>query len=224
MFEGRNDKPHRSDKMQRVITEDKIVTIETVVTEQDRNVDYQDLLDCVEVKPDEWGDAPWDNCDGFGHETRGISYWDHDDMIQGANNVARTRRKTLVVEFDNASERCLDGDYRWYRSKGASKQVAAELVAQQRAFRMELLIGWLVNGWEYWVVCAEFNGYEACGCGGIDDYDYASGEVRAELADELAEQLEEDGFVITGKPVKGNSCLENRAHHMKQNVHIFDWK
>jgi hypothetical protein len=206
----------------RVVTEDKVVTVTTTVREESRWIDYADLLDCVEVKPDEWCDAPWDNCCGYGHETRPISYYDHDDMLDNAAHVARACRETLVVEFDNATEKGLDDEYRWYRSNGASKQVAAELVAQNRAARMEALIGWIQDGWEYWYVCAEYNGYEAAGCGGIDDYDYADTEYRRELADELAYELEKDGFVIIGKPDPAVATVANRKDELTRKINMFN--
>ena len=216
-----------SSKVQRVLTDEKIVTVITTVTEEDRCVDYADLLAAVMVEPDNYPETPWEDCDGYEHTSRSYDYRDHDEMILSAGNVVRTGRSrcgTRVLEFDSAAEKDFDELYRYYRSHGASKGVANELVALSRKERMDQLVQWYENGWEYWYVCAEFNGYQASGCGGIDDYDYADTEVRSECADELAAQLEADGFIITGKPEPVNTYLENRKYHISRMIGLFNWR
>jgi hypothetical protein len=208
----------------RVVTSDTIVTVETTVTEESRFVEYSDLLDAVKIEADNWGDAPWDNCSGFEHTASRLGYYDYAEQANGANNIARTGRDTYVLEFDCSVEKEFDDLYRWYRLYGASKGVAAELVAHDRKARMELLVGWYENGWEYWYVCAEYNGYEADGCGGIDDYEYADTEYRTELANDLAAQLEADGFIVTGKPDPTDAYREGRRSNFTRKIHMFDWR
>lgn len=208
----------------RIVTADKIVTVQTIVTEEDRCIDYDDLLAAVRVEPDEWYETPWEHCDGYEHTKRRIGYYDHDGVFESVNVARCGRYDTYLLEFDHRAEKDFDDLYRYYRSNGASKGVAAEMVALSRRERMESLVNWYENGWEWWYVSAEYNGYEAMGCGGIDDYHYADTEVRAECADELADALEEDGFIIIGKPDRMSEYRKNRVANMNRKTRMFDWR
>jgi len=184
---------------ERIVQGDKIMTVTTTVMVEEREVDYNDLLDCVQVERDDWCGAPWDNCDGYGHTITRLGY-NHHEGLEESNSSVYWDRARCIIEFDYAAESGFEDDYRYYRANGASKQVAFERVAQLRRERMDQLVEWYSNGWEYWVVTAEYNDFDACSCGGIDDYDYADGEMRNELAVELAGILEDNDFVVTGKP------------------------
>jgi hypothetical protein len=48
-------------------------------------------------------------------------------------------------------------------------------------------------------VSIDFQGYSALLCG-IDDYNYASDEVAAELAQEIAAEMRAGGYIITNEP------------------------
>jgi hypothetical protein len=87
----------------------------------------------------------------------------------------------------------------FHAERGASKQVIAEMIAQDRRRTLDQLTKWYEQGWEYWVACCEFEDYRESLCG-IDSLDYAQ-EVCQELALEVASQMEKDGYVVTGQPL-----------------------
>lgn len=203
----------------REVTDDKVITTTTIVREEPRHIDYQDLLDCVEIEQDDWHGAPWENCDGYDHEIGPVDF-DHPDQTDSCAYVsARNGWSGRIIKHGTSTEDDLDDLYEYYRSRGQSKQVAFEAVAESRRLRMEQLVNWYENGWTYYYVKAEYNGYESRGCGGIDDYDYADTEIRSEEADELADQLEADGFIVTGKP-EPFSKEDARRNNCKQRL---DW-
>lgn len=212
--------------VERFSTENTIVTVTT--REEPRYIDYADIFAAVTIEPDEWAyeyEFPWEYCEGYSHDVRGANYYDHSDMLDNANHVGRWNRSAHVVELDRDAEKSLESGYLWYRAEGASKQVAAELVAQRRQDTLEQLLDWLENGWDYWRVSGEYKGRATDSCGSIDCYDYAEDEVKSEVADELVAQLEADGFIITDKPVEADKaalCRANRRASIAARVNMFN--
>jgi hypothetical protein len=91
------------------------------------------------------------------------------------------------------------------------------MVAQSMRNRIDQLVKWYENGWEWWFCACEFNGCSAS-VGGIDDYDYASGECSTEVAMEITRQLEKDGYEVIGKPEV------SRPKWTGYGVNMFSWK
>lgn len=180
---------------------DKMILVETTITTYDAVVDFQDILDAVEIEPDDFRDAPWENCDGYDHEL--VRYPDDEDYPEWQRRRGYTwldgdRRHGLIV----LKEECRDVE-EIARGWGCSRQVARELAAMDRRRTANTLKDWYANGWEWWYASCEY--YEAeASCGGIDSYDYADGEMREELAEEVAHILEKRGFEVVNKPIKRN--------------------
>lgn len=80
-----------------------------------------------------------------------------------------------------------------------SRGVAADdiTVAMQRTIKQ--LCDWYRNDWQYYQVVCQYGDYCDSLCG-IDDYEYAEGEVCNDLAHQVAGQMEDDGYTVTGKP------------------------
>ena len=166
----------------RLTVGDHLVT--TTVAEP-LNISWDDIRDSVRVEPDDWHESPWDWCDGFDHQLETID----DDNQCEARGYYRNQR--IVIKPDNSL-------YDWHRARGASKQVAAEMVAVDRQRRLDQLTTWYVDGWEWWAVVGEFLGYSAS-VGAVDSYEYAN-ELTDEIAAEIADQMTADGYQVTDRP------------------------
>jgi hypothetical protein len=177
---------------------DALVTV-TVETEP-AVVDYADILAATEVVPDEAStDAPWENCDGWGHHT--IRARDCEGDASNRQGYAVPDRGGAVVIVLDIPDDNLNNGY-----PGASKQVRAEALAQSKRDALAQLVKWYSNGWEWWGVQCEFKGKEES-LWGIDDYDYADDYVRHEIAGQVASALEEDGYEVVNRPPRENHRL-----------------
>ena len=195
---------------QRVETDSSVITIETIVTERSKFVDYADIRAAVTIEPDEGCEAPWEHCDSWEHSADKLGWWSHEGLRDSAGYAVRGWRDSAVVITLSDD---LDDEYRFYRLNGQSKQVAFERVAQIRRERIEQLVRWYSNGWEVWYVCGEYEGYAGDGgMGGIydDDGNYAE-ECARDLADSIADEMEDDGYVVTDRPERSNP--DNRRSH-----------
>ncbi len=180
-------------------------------------------MDRIEFKcePDDDMGPPWREHDGWEHDCEEIEelgrYLDGaaNDTFQHAVQYARgyyagyghiRSEPCLITVTDDSYCRDSRKD-RWQRfhNKGASKQVAAEMVAQQDREYIDQLIDWYRYGYNWWWVRAEVTIddklYEAS-CGGIDDEDYARTDMRSEIISEVVYQLEKDGFVVVEDPAE----------------------
>lgn len=152
-------------------------------------IDFREILDSVEVRPDEFADPPWETCDGLEHTRNG---------------------EEITIPWDESLER-------YYRQRGASKQVAKQLTARSMAKRREYISSVYANGYEAWGVSCDFQGFHDS-IWGVDDYTYARGELSEEIALNVASEMQSAGFDVVNLP--------NRCQLYKQNpgnIHLFDW-
>ncbi len=196
----------------------------TVTTEvESAHVDFDDILAAVKVSPDESmsGEAPWDWCDGFAHTAERLSRFDEGrdtaDQRRGyCYSDGHRERIIITAQWDTDL-------YRWYRDNGASRQVAREMVALSLRKRLDQLVKWYTNGWEWWYCGGEYKGCSD-GVGGIDDYRYAHDEVRRECAENIAHQLEQAGYVVAGKPTpNGADTRQQKRDRFRRNRTLFSW-
>ena len=157
-------------------------------------VDFREILDSVEVRPDEWADPPWETCDGLEHT--------HENG-------------EIVIPWDESLER-------YYRQRGASKQVAKQLTARSMAKRREYLASVYANGYEVWGVSCDFRGFHDS-VWGVDDYGYATGEMSEEIALNVASEMQAAGFDVVNLPDRCQLYKQNRRDSYRRNVHLFDW-
>ena len=185
------------------------------VTTRPAVIDFADILEAVTVEPDEFtGEAPWEHCDGYDHELRPIRTSEEGDSEASFHHDGR--RQIVIVDTDH-------GIYDYLRANGASKQVAREAVARDRQRTIEQLINWYQNGWEWFYVNCEYLD-ASDGVGGVDDYDYASGDCAEECALNVAAELEDQGYTVTGKPDRRAGYLESRRYHLRQNLLLGTWR
>ena len=204
---------------QRVETDSSVVTIETIVTERSKFVDYADIRAAVTIEPDDWPDAPWESCDGWEHSADKFDDWSHEGLRDSVGYASRNWRDPSVV-ITLCDD--LDAEYQFYRLNGLSKQVSFERVAQIKRERIEQLVRWYSNGWEVWYVCGEYEGYE--GDGGLsgvydDDGDYVE-ECARDLADSIADEMEDDGYVVTDRPERSNPDNRRSYQHWLSDINV----
>lgn len=163
---------------------------------------FDDLLAATEVVYDEYESmTPWQHCDGFEHTaTPERRFRDEADAREMQGSVyCDGHRERLVMELPEGEDY---GIYQYMRERGASKQVAREAVAAERRRTLAQLVKWYGDGWEWYGVRCRF---DALGdeyndsLWGIDDPEYAE-TLKEEIALNVAAQLEEAGYTVTGKP------------------------
>jgi len=179
----------------RVRHSDTMVAIETAPA----TVDFSDILEKTQVIPDyDMQEAPWENCDGWEHNvTQYVTY----HVLDNASGSVVTRDKGRVVIFLPDDQDW--GIYEYLRERGATKQVAREAVASARREALAQLVKWYSDGWEWWGVTCEYSILNEAyygSCWRIDNLDYAKDYVKVEIALEVAMQLEQAGYTVTGKP------------------------
>ncbi len=182
--------------------------IETTIIIRSAVVEYADILEAVEVKPDDESDAPWDNCDGLEHDITSIG---HEDERQARGVIRRDRdyhNRRIIITKDQTEHW---GVRQFARDRGATKQVAFELAARNVQTTIDYLLEWYNGERCHWFVVCEFLD-EYASCGGIDDYKYASGEMKHEIAGEVADDLEQKGYTVRGIPKE-----KKRAYNSKVN-------
>lgn len=178
-----------------IVTDDDVIVTTTTTEARPRVIDYADILDAAEIVPDEDMGPPWENCDGFEHKARrSIGQGESQDYQRRGYCHDSDGRAVLIELTTDDSD-----DLEFYRERGASRQVAAELVAMDRRRRLDQLVKWYSHGWEWYGVTCEFYG-RGDSIWGIDDYEYARTDVLPGIVAEVAGQLEEAGHVIINRP------------------------
>jgi hypothetical protein len=177
-------------------------------------VAFDDLLAATRVIDDtDNGEAPWENWDGWEHTAKPPHAFDDAD-VRAMQGYCRTwdRGERYVIALPAGDT---DGVYRYARERGASRQVAAEALAAARRQTIAQLVNWYEDGWQWYGVRCRYDAlgdeFEAS-LWGIDDAEYAEREIKVEMALDVADQLEQAGYTVTGKPEcrRGQSREEKR--------------
>ena len=150
--------------------------------------------------------APWETADGWNHRAYRTEFMATERKNQRGYCYSTYKCAHVVLEF---TENAGLPDYEYFHSRGASKQVAREMEARALARNLDTLRDWHENGWSWWGVVCEFERYHES-CWGIDDDNYAAGEVTTEIALEIAAQMESAGHVIRHKPDTREDYLKAR--------------
>ena len=177
-------------------------------------VDWDDIEGSIE--PDDWNDAPWDDCDGWDHETRKLGYYDHDG-IKESRGYARTQWNdpNVLIELDDDD---IINTWGHTRRAGESKQVWLERVARIKRSALDQLVKWYECGWYVWVACADHGDYtDSLGCIYDDDgcSDYLD-ECVIECRLEVAAQMENDGYIVENKPESTRTY--NKIDHHRDRI------
>ena len=189
-------------------------------------VDFDTILEATKVVyDDQFGEVPWDNCDGYNHEAESRCGYAHCDVeeMRGYCYWDGNREHVVITLPDDDDH----GIFDWQRSMGATRQVAREAVAADRRHTLDQLVEWYSNGWQWYGVQCDFNllGQNfGASVWGIDDDDYARNEVVAEVAGKVADQLEKADFTVTGCPDREPyPSREAKRARIRRNLNIQNW-
>lgn len=168
-----------------------------------RIVDFDDIEGCVE--PDDWSsEPPWEACDGWGHEFHRERWNEREEMHDSYGWVNRSTRDGGSGWIEVTDNEVIGWGCDGY--PGCSKQVRFEAIARAKRKATEQLVQWYCNGWYIWLACAKHDDYSDY-LGGIWDDDYSSDYVEEcilECRRNVAGQMEDDGYIVEGKPRPAN--------------------
>lgn len=164
-----------------------------------RVVLWADLLAACEWVGDDYAGVPWEDEDGWEHEfCKARDFDDAANTSEMCGFVCPSRGPNYVVTVAGADPW---GVGAYARARGASRQVAAELAAENKRLTIETLARWRGDdGYSSECCVLKFGDYRAS-LSGIGEPDEAyRREVESELAAEVAADLVKDGFKIKGRP------------------------
>jgi len=201
---------------------DRMIAVES----RPATIAFDDLLAATEVVYDEHESmTPWEHCDGFEHTATPQRRFreEADARAMQGSVYCEGHRERLVIELSGKEDY---GIFDYARRNGASRQVAAELVAAERRRTLAQLVKWYDSGWEWYGVRCRF---EALGdeyqdsLWGIDDAKYAE-SLKEAIALNVAAQLEEAGYTVTGKPEHGQTYTRaDKQARLHRNLAAQNW-
>lgn len=193
---------------------DKIIEVISIVRE--RVIKFSDILD---------------NCKVESEQEFYFDVFDYDDgySFKWIRNFDDSLRESYL--FYNAghyqyglfeiNKKAFKNELEFYRNKGASKQVAFELT--QRSFRNRINYAQRIfSGDEgfYTVSCEYLDHFNSLGF--CDDT--VIEETKEEMALHVARELEDEGYIIEGKPTPKNQHdqkIERFKDTLKRNLNLF---
>ena len=185
-------------------------------------VAFADILAATRVVDDNHNsEAPWEMWDGWAHTATPARDFANARAMQGYCYADGDR---IVLRLPSGDS---DGVYKYARERGATRQVAAEMLAEQRRQVLARLVKWYENGWQWYGVRCTF---EALGeeyedsIWGIDDPDYAATDIANDVAAEVAARLEEAGFTVTGRPKHRGPTRQEKQANIRRNLNHQNWK
>lgn len=216
---------------------DRMLISETNTSDIPAEIPWRDIVAGARIEPDDVHPPPWDDDDGWSHEVD----TDICDLYKSINqargyvpnrNYGNGQRSLLRITDKSYGGDSVENRVLYLRNRGASKQVAREVVARDNQQYINQLTDWYENGWNYWYVTVSFivggKIYDDS-LGGIDDHDYATEDIVPELCGQIAYALEQDGFTVTGKPgeteeEKKQYKLAIKRAQLCRHLNMFNWK
>lgn len=183
--------------------------------QEGRYVVFQQIFEDIKVELDEeFYDPPWEEDAGLEHTTvpmRSIEsssswhHWKGDDLVlhYAESNVVHLGHSDTRLLLISREQMEHWGLFAFHHGRGHAKQVAREMEAAERRATLDLLRELYENGWDYWSVTYEkeldgveyeFSAYR------IDDLSYAEKDMRLEAALTIAQQMSENGILVSGLP------------------------
>lgn len=196
-------------------------------------VNYADIFEQCEIREDNEYRTPWDECDGYSHEFVHIC-----DLRPEEQEDVRKRRGFVYGSHSSEQgmivldeEHCYISKLEDYQKQGASKQAAAQLMAQERRDTIDRITRWYDEGWQWWGVECSFyvaNKQYHDALWGIDDLDYADQVVIPEIVAQVVHVIEQDGWEVSGKPAQPKQklirylSLAEWKQKFKRNINSFN--
>lgn len=187
------------------------VMIVTKTRRESAIVDFADILNACKVEQDEDLGPPWEEHDGWDHDftkldnliNAGLS-WRKVAMAYGW--VSRPDRDggpgLITVDAEKAGITTAD---HFRDVMGMSRQCAAEAAAEVKRNVIEDLVRWYKDGYIWYGVVCDFKGHHASLWGiqaeNDDPGDPYLDNVKEEMAEEVAGELEKQGYTIVNRPV-----------------------
>jgi len=184
-------------------------------------IDFADILAATEVVADENSDAPWEQWDGLEHTAKQSRHLPDANATLMQGYALAHGRQQLVIQLPAGD---IYGIVKHARAT-ASRQVAAELSAAEKRRTLAQLVDWYENGWQWYRVKCNFSILSESysdSVWGIDSKESAE-EMREEIAGQVASQLEEVGFTVTGEPVATGPTRQNKADRLSRNLASQNW-
>lgn len=180
---------------QMVTASDTLLTDRKIIMEHNQIINFADIAQSIEYD-DCNNEAPWESCDGWDHSIKWLSTDSNYDIkySRGYGYSSANRQNFLITINDS------DIIDKWglTRRNGESKQVWLERIAKIKQNALNQLVRWYEEGWTWYRAFAEYDIYSDS-IGGIDCYEYAE-ECATECALEVAAQMENNGYIVEGKP------------------------
>lgn len=154
-------------------------------------VEHADAVKAVKISYDEHnGDTPWADDDFYAHK---LDYAKHDEEANNALGAfyCNDRHGPRVIRLDGKQFTELAA---YYHSAGHSKQVAAELAAEQRRKTVKQIKTWYLCGWSWYYVRAELKGCQASCYGFLTEED--AKQAAPEILTELLAELQNAGYTV----------------------------
>ncbi len=154
-------------------------------------IPYAAILAAVAVVEDDDDEPPWERHDGDEHHLVPV-----DTLAGDYDPDAYLPNRDSIVVVDGADDW---GVAAFAHARGASKQVAFERAAAEKRRTRDRIVDWYRHSWTWYGVRGEFKGIDAS-VWGIDDPGDAERYVVPEIADEIADRLEIEGWTVTDRP------------------------
>src|SRR3990172_6802208 len=147
------DNPEHATMRNTFRQDDTMIAVES----RPATIAFDDLLGTTEVVYDEYENmTPWEHCDGFEHTaTPERRFRDEANAREMQGSVyCDGHRERFVIELSDKED---FGIYQYARERGASRQVAAEMVAAERRRTLAQLVKWYDSGCEWYGVRCRFD-------------------------------------------------------------------
>jgi hypothetical protein len=189
------------------------------VTAESAIVDFDSILEATTVEVDDDMGPPWKEHDGWEHALKKSDYlrgYNEDDWVRG--------KGVVVVSRDQAREWGVYG----YTPGHTHKQRAWERGERIRRKAIDQIVRWYEHGYTWYGVVCKFKGHRASIWGiqteGDSPDDPYLDETRRELAGEVADELEKDGYTVINRPPEITEAQGRRNRLLYRMVHAFDFE
>jgi len=201
-------------------------------------ISFDTILSLVTIEPDDDVPMPWDDCDGWEHDVEPYARF-VDDRLNGHGtkhtliDFKNTRgyfcssngsAKRVVVTDDSFCGESENTRIQYLQNKGASKQVAREVIAYENRRYIDQIVEWRIHGYPCIYVSCEFSlggkTYEASCNGFEEEYEDVAKE---EIASNIAWYLKRDGYTVIGydRDAEYKSNRQSKIDRLRANLNMF---